>query len=139
MAGYDGYSQSWNAIEAKERNHWPLTEAIERVSAAAGVTKAKARRALKANGPSEWHHTSKFYNRTDFYSVEAAIRRISLEPIAAKFAAVRGEERMEAALSGEGDVEGRRARRDAVAAEIGAEIGTDAATVVDVYYEDYDN
>ena len=69
MAGYDGYSKSNNALDAEAEGKYPLTIAVKKLAAVAEVTQKEARRVLKAIGRCEYHHTSKFYNTTDYYDV----------------------------------------------------------------------
>ena len=73
MAGYDGYSKSNNALGAESRGIYPLTQAIKVVANATASTLKAARAALKAVGSSEWHHTSKMYNETQYYNTKDAI------------------------------------------------------------------
>jgi len=73
MAGYFGYSKSNNAIQAESEGLWPLTHAIHEVAEQAGCTRDAARIALTTIGACEWHHTSKKYNRTDYYCVADAV------------------------------------------------------------------
>lgn len=71
MAGYDGFSMSNNARAAYDSGKRPLSQIKAGDLATAGwhstLTFAKW---LARNGkwqPSEWHHTSKKFNTTDFY------------------------------------------------------------------------
>lgn len=86
MAGYKGYSMSNNAIKAYDEGRMPLSkwtktailEAIEDYLISHGneayyhkfdgLSKKELSQFLHTNG--EWHHTSKFYNRTLFYSID---------------------------------------------------------------------
>lgn len=63
MAGYYGYSKSWNAIEAENNHIHPMTT-LKRLY---GVKGSPSRRC-------EWHHTSKEYNRTDYYDARNVMR-----------------------------------------------------------------
>jgi len=66
-SGYIGYSQSVRAAEAKGDGRMPLTHLVKRVRRFfPGVTSGDLRTILS---PSEWHHTSKKFNRTDFYDL----------------------------------------------------------------------
>ncbi len=76
MAGYSGWSKSNNAIMAEEDKKFPLSRAVRYVSKEAGCTQKKARETLEEIGPCEWHHTSKMYNRTDYYDCNIAILMI---------------------------------------------------------------
>lgn len=73
MAGYAGYSKSNNAIAAENGGRYPMTRAKKIVSEALGITQAEARRRLEEQGPSEYHHTSKKYNVTNYYDTEECI------------------------------------------------------------------
>ena len=88
MSGYCGYSMSWNAVSAynegeKPMSKWTKTAVLEAIEKAineqeltlicdieklkkcpAGVLK---RICLTY---SSWHHTSKYYNQTEFYSID---------------------------------------------------------------------
>jgi len=67
MAGYDGYSKSNNAVAAEEEGLLPLS----RIN---GAPRWAIRMAGKLIGSEEWHHTSKSYNRTEFYNADRALR-----------------------------------------------------------------
>lgn len=85
MAGYDGYSMSNNARSAyacgeKPISKWTKTEILEATKEIAeeneltfdfDLLKKVSERVLKSEflTKTSWHHTSKFYNRTDFYSI----------------------------------------------------------------------
>ena len=90
MAGYKGYSMSNNAVKAYDEGRMPLSkwtktailEAVESYLMSYGNGKYYARfkclskkdliQFLVTDG--EWHHTSKYYNKTVFYSInESAI------------------------------------------------------------------
>ena len=77
MAGYNGFSQSNNAIEAKREGRWPLSRAAAIVASEAGVTQAVARKTLVAQGACEWHHTSKKFNCVDFFDTNEAIEALA--------------------------------------------------------------
>lgn len=66
MAGYFNYSMSNNARAAHLSGEFPASKAAKTW----GFKSAKALQEKIA--PSSWHHTSKFYNRTDFFDIEAA-------------------------------------------------------------------
>lgn len=65
MAGYNGFSMSNNAVAAYENGLVPASK-VPGVPAA--LVKAHCR-------PSEWHHSSKNYNRVNFYD-PAEVRAI---------------------------------------------------------------
>ena len=69
MAGYFEFSKSNNAIAAEEDGRYPATQLAKRL----GVTTQAIKATLE---PCEWHHTSKMYNKTDYYDMEEAIDRI---------------------------------------------------------------
>ena len=81
MSGYAGYSKSNNAIAAEESGMLPLTRATRAVACQAGCTQKVARAALLAIGSSEWHHTSKHFNPTDYYDVDQAVEGIGATEI----------------------------------------------------------
>lgn len=66
-AGYYGYSKSNNAVDAESEGRFPLTKAVSIVSKNLGITKEQAKWLLEYIGPSEWHHTSSHYNKTNYY------------------------------------------------------------------------
>jgi len=83
MAGYYNYSMSNNAVEAYERGEMPISKwtkkAIMEELSKCNV-KPEHMAAFKTMSINElrdkllyscgWHHTSKYYNRTEFYSFE---------------------------------------------------------------------
>lgn len=78
MAGYNGYSMSNNAVQAysdgeKPRSKWTKSELLEAMSSnQAELCKALTKDELISIllYKSSWHHSSKFYNCTDFYSID---------------------------------------------------------------------
>ena len=88
MAGYIGFSTSRNAADARDRGLRPISEwskslILEAIHEAVEeeelvlqfdeelLRKVKLSELKKvALVCEEWHHTSKFYNRTDFYSLD---------------------------------------------------------------------
>ena len=75
MSGYDGYSMSNRARQAYADGKMPLSKIKKKDLEDAGidVSLAEFKKAAKAGiiQPSEWHHTSKRYNQTDFYDLES--------------------------------------------------------------------
>lgn len=71
---WSGSGRSRAAEDAELRGSYPLSRAIPIVARVAGVTKAKAREALRATWGGEWHHTGLYARRTDYYSVTVAIK-----------------------------------------------------------------
>ncbi|MCL2607628.1 MAG: hypothetical protein FWD92_03625 [Methanomassiliicoccaceae archaeon] len=83
MAGYKGYSMSNRAIEAYEDGEKPLSKwtkaeilsqleeeglSKRKIESLSKMTVADMKDKLLVR--TSWHHTSKHYNRTDFYSVD---------------------------------------------------------------------
>ena len=91
MPGYCGYSMSWNAVSAynegeKPMSKWTKTavlEAIERAIDEQELTLICDIEKLKKTPAgvlkricltySSWHHTSKYYNQTEFYSIDVDV------------------------------------------------------------------
>ena len=78
---YDDGQSSWsvNCQNARARGRRPMSEAIKIVrtllkAEGRAVSVADARTALIRSHDGEWHHTSKFGNRTDYYDPGAAIQ-----------------------------------------------------------------
>jgi len=61
MAGYSGFSKSNNALQAEREGIFPASVLARRLGVKPGAI-----RALLV--PCEFHHTSKHFNRTDYYS-----------------------------------------------------------------------
>ena len=70
MAGYHGFSKSNNAVAAEEDGRFPASVLAKRIGVKTSAIKAMM-------SPSEWHHTSSRYNRTDYYDESEAIEIIS--------------------------------------------------------------
>ncbi len=91
MAGYYNYSMSNNAVWAYENGEMPLSKwnkaAIleacgDKAEMLKPLTVAELRAEFLIN--SSWHHTSKHYNRTDFYMIDIEkINEITNEDVAA--------------------------------------------------------
>ena len=71
MAGYAGYSMSNNAVDAYDRGLKPMSK-ITKDDLPADISVAFFRFLVREGfvGGSEWHHTSKKFNRTDFFDVD---------------------------------------------------------------------
>ena len=69
MAGYQGYSKSNNAVAAEEDGRYPASTLAKRLGVKTGAIKALM-------SPSEWHHTSSRYNKTNFYDETEALEMI---------------------------------------------------------------
>ena len=90
MAGYYGYSMSNNAVSAYEVGEKPLSkwtkkkiielckEYTQLDISKLTVSELKEKMLVR----SSWHHTSKFYNKTDFYSLDVDyIEKLTQEDI----------------------------------------------------------
>ncbi len=73
MAGYFNYSKSNNAVDAEASGIYPLTRAVKVLSEKTGITQKQSRAILLGREPSEYHHTSKYFNSTDYYDTEEII------------------------------------------------------------------
>lgn len=82
MAGYNGWSMSWNAVDAYENGEKPLSKWSKKeiiietllinekldVNLLNKVNTSCLRNLMLKNAG--WHHTSKFYNKTNFYKID---------------------------------------------------------------------
>ena len=68
-----GYSRSMGAEIAESNGLLPLTRAVPEVARKGGITQKKAKEILREYGPSEWHHTGKYYQKTWYYDIEGAV------------------------------------------------------------------
>lgn len=73
MAGYNGYSKSNNAVAAEEEGLFPATIAAKKL----GVSAAAIKEILH---PCEWHHTSSWFNRTNYYNISDLSEETAREP-----------------------------------------------------------
>lgn len=64
-SGYEGYSMSKRAAEAKEEGRFPKTQFVKEYGVPAAHLDALVVAGIISND--EWHHTSKFGNKTPFY------------------------------------------------------------------------
>lgn len=85
MAGYDGYSMSNNARDAYERGLVPaskITKALlekHNIKESVGFIKWMIKEGhLVAD---EWHHSSKHYNRTNFYDLKILAEELEADDI----------------------------------------------------------
>jgi hypothetical protein len=67
MAGYNDFSKSNNAIEAEVSGRYPLSKAAVILSKKLNTDLARTKLWLKENCGGEWHHTSSWYNSTNYY------------------------------------------------------------------------
>lgn len=63
MSGYNGFSKSNNACDAEANGRFPASECAKRLGVPVEFVRAQV--------ASEWHHTSKHYNCTDYYDLDA--------------------------------------------------------------------
>ncbi|MFA5387838.1 MAG: hypothetical protein WC322_05670 [Candidatus Paceibacterota bacterium] len=63
MSGYAGFSKSNNAVDAEEAGLLTLTATAKQLK----VSTEAVRSILS---PSEWHHSSKYYNKVDYYDLD---------------------------------------------------------------------
>ena len=72
MAGYHNFSKSNNAVIAERNGLYPKTQAIKEIAKKYGFSQKKVKAWIDAGGytPSEWHHSSKFYNEIQYYNTE---------------------------------------------------------------------
>ncbi len=77
MAGYSGFSKSNNAVEAEANGRLPITHAARLLAKLAGLKQADAKALLLQLGTYEYHHTSKNYNVTNYYSVDGALETLA--------------------------------------------------------------
>lgn len=68
MSGYNGYSKSNNAIAAEAKGLLPASVIAKQIGH--GATAAGVKAVLT---PLERHHTSKMYNCTDYYDLDAEL------------------------------------------------------------------
>jgi len=61
MSGYNGFSKSNNAVAAEASGRFPASECARRLGVPVEF--------VRAQGASEWHHTSKHFNRTDYFDL----------------------------------------------------------------------
>lgn len=67
MAGYNGYSKSNNAVAAEESGLMVASVFAAKLRREHGVGHCTANDVAECFAPSEWHHTSKYYNRVNYY------------------------------------------------------------------------
>ena len=83
MSGYSGYSMSNNAIDAYENGEKPLSKwtkkeilnAVNEINPNIDLSKLNLK-ILKSKllEKTSWHHTSKKYNKTDFYYINDEVK-----------------------------------------------------------------
>lgn len=96
MAGYNGYSMSNNAVAAYASGEKPLTKwtksvILEEIEENTNISEEKFATLGKMTSKelkdaflfaSSWHHTSKFYNCTDFFSLDfEKIEEITIDEV----------------------------------------------------------
>ena len=63
MSGYNGFSKSNNAVAAEAEGRFPASECAKRLGVPIEF--------VRAQGTSEWHHTSKHFNCTEFFDLDS--------------------------------------------------------------------
>lgn len=69
MAGYFEFSKSNNAVVAEHSGLFPASKIAKLLKVSSQAVKTLL-------FPQEWHHTSKYYNVTDYYSLDEAREKI---------------------------------------------------------------
>lgn len=69
MAGYSGYSKSNNAMAAERDGRVPATQFAAFARRFRRYRHCTAADVAAVLVPGEWHHTSKFFNRTKYYDL----------------------------------------------------------------------
>lgn len=83
MAGYSGFSKSNNAVAAEANGRHPATAAARLL----GVPVAW----VKLQRTTEWHHTSSWYNSTDYYDLETLAEHLATDEGREQLAHVKAE------------------------------------------------
>lgn len=111
---YIDFSESENSRLAKEKgvlplSHWTKTKFLEAAAACECVTPEKLAALKKIKWAvlkskflykSEWHHTSSYYNRTEFYALDvAALEKVRIDELSAMAAAPAPVKKKDAAES----------------------------------------
>ena len=130
-----GAGRSLNARHAETEDKLPLTRAVDALAERQSVTKKLAREAIKAIGPCEWHHTGKFANATDYYSVTAAENWLRLKPLRDRLPAD-FEDRYSAGIESS-NMDERFAARRRNEQTLAAEFQCDPLNLRTIYYETY--
>jgi hypothetical protein len=134
VSGYDGYSKSNNALSAAAEGKLPLSRAIVEVAKLADCTQRTARAALVHVGPCEWHHTSKRYNRTNYYKVASAVRYLAARPVIASLPCG-WQQRMDKFRSLPVETPDRIEQIDAADCALAAELGVPVEILECEYYD----
>lgn len=83
MSGYNGFSKSNNAIDAETNGRFPASECARRLCVPVEF--------IRAQGTSEWHHTSKHYNCTEYYDLDLIREHLETDEGRAKLDAINSE------------------------------------------------
>lgn len=82
MAGYAGYSKSNNAVEAEREGRYPLSIAKKNLQESLltefgwKIKLKDCTNLLEQEHDGEWHHSSKFYKRVNYYNVLGLVNTI---------------------------------------------------------------
>lgn len=79
--GYNGFSKSNNACAAEDSGKFPASVAARMLGVPVEF--------VLDFGAAEWHHTSKFYNQTKYFDVEAIREHLATPEGSAKLAALK--------------------------------------------------
>lgn len=132
-SGYVGYSKSVRAVEAESSDKFPLTKAAREVASYCKITIKKARELCELVGPCEYHHTSRFFNATNYYDVADITAQFDLAVIA-KQLPVDFSERISEAISKGADMAERHSLREQVEAKLASETGVSVSDINEAYY-----
>lgn len=83
MSGYNGFSKSNNACDAEANGRFPASECAKRLNVPIEF--------VRAQGASEWHHTSKYFNCTDYYDLDAIREHLETDEGRAQLDAIKVE------------------------------------------------
>lgn len=83
MSGYNGFSKSNNAVAAEANARFPASECAKRLGVPVEF--------VRAQGTSEWHHTSKHFNRTEFFDLDSIREHLETDEGRAQLDAIKVE------------------------------------------------
>jgi hypothetical protein len=83
MSGYNWFSKSNNAIAAEANGRFPASECAKRLGVPVEF--------VRAQGSSEWHHTSKQYNCTEFFDLDSIREHLETDEGLAQLDAIKSK------------------------------------------------
>ena len=83
MSGYNGFSKSNNAVAAEAEGRFPASVGAKRLGVPVEF--------VRAQGTSEWHHTSKNYNGTEFFDLDSIREHLETDEGRAQLDAIKSE------------------------------------------------